>query len=153
MDRSLIKYDDSVKEDMNMLKIPDVEQLHIVLLIKLSHRYVNGNLSKILCKLIDPTHIYNTRQNRYPNIRVHSSTKFNNSSLVKAPNNWLNLSQTRVYSRRMHTTHSSTHLLVGGVCLSACWNSPLGVGLETPLGMDLETSPARPSTSLLGVGP
>lgn len=94
MDRLLIKYDDSVKEDMNMLKIPNVEQLHIVLLIKLSHRYVNGNLSKRLYNLMDPTelpHIYNTRQNRYPNIRAHSSTKFNNSSLVKVPNNLLNL--------------------------------------------------------------
>ena len=73
---------------MNMLKIPNVEQLHIVLLIKLSHRYVNGNLSKRLCNLMDPTelpHIYNTRQNRYPNIRVHSSTKSIIVLLLKCP--------------------------------------------------------------------
>ena len=67
--------------------------------------------------------------------------------------------QTRMHSSRMHTTHSSSHLVEGGsVCLSACWDtspqvwawrplwpdpstSPLGVGLEMP------PPPARPPTS------
>ena len=66
---------------MKMLKISNVEKLHIVSLIKLSHRYINGNLSKqLLAKLF---HTYSTRQNKYPSIRVHSVTKFNNSFLVK----------------------------------------------------------------------
>ena len=40
---------------------------------------------------------------------------------------------TRMHSSRMRTTRSSRHLL-GGVCLNACWDIPLGVGLETPPG-------------------
>ena len=41
-----------------MLKILNVEKLHIVLLIKLSHRYINGILSKqLLTKL---PHTYST---------------------------------------------------------------------------------------------
>ena len=32
----------------------------------------------------------------------------------------------------MRTTRSSSHW--GGVCLSACWDTPPGVGLETPPG-------------------
>ena len=35
-----------------------------------------------------------------------------------------------MHSSRMHTASSSSHLL-GGVCLSACWDTP-GVCLETP---------------------
>ena len=66
---------------MKMLKISNVEKLHIASLIKLSHRYINGNLSKQLITKLP--HTYSTRQNKYPNIRVHSSTKFNNSFLVK----------------------------------------------------------------------
>ena len=37
----------------------------------------------------------------------------------------------------MRTARSSSHQQ--GVCLSACWDTPLGVGLETPLGVSLET--------------
>ena len=67
----------------------------------------------------------------------------------------------------MCTIHSSSCLL-GGVCLSACWDTPSDVSLETPpvwawrppLGVGLETSqvwawrPPKPdpSTSPLGVG-
>ena len=37
-----------------------------------------------------------------------------------------------MHSSRMHTARSSSHLLgEGGVCLSVCWNTPPGVGLET----------------------
>ena len=44
-----------------------------------------------------------------------------------------------MHSSRMHTAHSSIHLL-GGVCLSACWDTPSGVGLEThPPVVHLET--------------
>ena len=55
---------------------------------------------------------------------------------------------TRMHSTRMRTARSSSRLLEGGVCLSACWDpppwawtwpTPLGVGLETPLGVGLET--------------
>ena len=51
--------------------------------------------------------------------------------------------KTRMHSSRMHNAHSSSHLL-GGVCLSACWDTPQGVGLETPppLGVGLETCKA-----------
>ena len=74
-----------------------------------------------------------------------------------------------MYSSRMRTARSGSCLL-GGVCLSACWDTPcgfgpgdppgcgpgdnppgcglggpLGVALETPLGVGLETTP-------LGVG-
>ena len=63
---------DSVKEGHEYVwKIPNAEQLHIVLLIKLSHRYVNCNLSRRLCNLLDPTelpHIYNTRQKQVSKI-------------------------------------------------------------------------------------
>ena len=85
------------------------------------------------------------------------------------------LRKTRMHSRRMSTTHSSSRLL-GGVYLSACWDTPQvlawrppSVGLETPPRCgpgDLPRcgpeepprcgpgDPARPdpSTSLLGVG-
>ena len=63
-----------------------------------------------------------------------------------------------MHSSRMRTAHSHSRLL-GGVCLSACWDTPPGpghppcVGLETsPLGMGLETPPARPVNLPLGVG-
>ena len=68
----------------------------------------------------------------------------------------------------MRTVHSSSCLLGGGVCLSACWDKPRGMGLETPQGVGLKTlwvwvwrpprcgpeNPPRPdpSTSALGVG-
>ena len=43
----------------------------------------------------------------------------------------------------MRAARSSSHLL-GGVCLSACWDThPLGVGLETPPGVGLETPPSQ----------
>ena len=46
-----------------------------------------------------------------------------------------------MHSSRMRTARSSSRLLEGGVCLSACWDThPLGVGLETPRP-DLSTSP------------
>ena len=80
---------------------------------------------------------------------------------------------TRMHSSRMSTTRSSSCLLPGGVCLSACWDThpqvwawaPLGVGLDTPLpdpparplniphlGVGLETPLARPLNTPLGVG-
>ena len=48
---------------------------------------------------------------------------------------------------RMRTTHGSSRLLGGGVCLNACWDTPwvwawrhpMGVGLETPQDVGLET--------------
>ena len=52
-----------------------------------------------------------------------------------------------MHSSRMRTARGSSHPR-GGVCLSACWdtprrcrpgNPPMGVGLETPLGVGLET--------------
>ena len=54
----------------------------------------------------------------------------------------------------MHTARSSSHLLgEGGVYLSPYWDTHTpGVGLETPLGVDLETPQPDPSTSPLGVG-
>ena len=67
--------------------------------------------------------------------------------------------------------HAAVAVCCGGVCRSACWDTPLGVGLETPppsvgletpppvwawrhpLGVGLETPPRPdPSTSPLGVG-
>ena len=50
-----------------------------------------------------------------------------------------------MHSSRMRTGRSSSRLL-GGVCLSACWDrsTPPGVGLETPV--------PDPLTSPLGVG-
>ena len=76
---------------------------------------------------------------------------------------------TRMHSSMMRTARSSSHQL-GGVCLSACWDTPprcgprdppgvgldslpLGVGLETPLGVGLETPQARPFKLPLGCGP
>ena len=48
---------------------------------------------------------------------------------------------TRMHSSRMRTTHSSSCLL-GSVCLSACWDTSPGVGLETPPpSVGLETPP------------
>ena len=41
----------------------------------------------------------------------------------------------------MRTTCSSSHLLMGGVCLCACWDTPLSVGLETPLRCRPEDPP------------
>ena len=57
---------------------------------------------------------------------------------------------TRMHSSKMRTARSSSHLL-GSVCLSACWDAPLGletplgVGLETPLGVGLETPSQTPN--------
>ena len=38
----------------------------------------------------------------------------------------------------------------GGVCLSTCWDTqpPMGVGLESPMGVDLETTPGCGSGDL-----
>ena len=76
---------------------------------------------------------------------------------------------TRMHSRRMHNVRSSSHLL-GGVCLSACWDTPPGCGpgdpqvrLWRPLGcgpgdhppppgVGLETLQARPLNSPPDVG-
>ena len=52
----------------------------------------------------------------------------------------------------MGTARSSSRLLGGGFCLSACWDTPLGLGLDTPPGMGLETPQPDPSTSPLDVG-
>ena len=51
------------------------------------------------------------------------------------------LDWTRKHSSRMRTTHGSS-CPCGGICLSACWDTPpIGVGLETPPGVGLETPP------------
>ena len=57
----------------------------------------------------------------------------------------------------MRTAHSSSRLL-GGVCLSAFWDTPLwvwpwppGVGLNTPTGVGLDTP--RPPNLPIGSGP
>ena len=44
------------------------------------------------------------------------------------------LCSTRMHSSKMRTARSSSRLLgvVWGVCLSACWDTSPGVGLETP---------------------
>ena len=60
----------------------------------------------------------------------------------------------------MRTYCSSSRLLGGGVCLSACWDTPQvlawrppSVGLETPpQGVGLETSPGVGLKIPLGVG-
>ena len=82
-----------------------------------------------------------------------------------------------MHSSRMRTGRNSSRLL-GGVYLSACWDTllspppclgldPLGIGLDPPLwawtpplgrpsplglGLGLDTPPARPPTSPLGLG-
>ena len=64
-------------------------------------------------------------------------------------------SKTRMHSSRMCTARSSSRLL-GDVCLSACWDTPLGLGLETPHppGVGLETlPPARFLNLPTGCGP
>ena len=53
---------------------------------------------------------------------------------------------TRMRSSRMRTARSSSRLL-GGVCLSACWDTP------SPLGVGLETPPTRSLNLPLGCGP
>ena len=73
-----------------------------------------------------------------------------------------------MHSSRMRTAGGSSRQLIGGVCLSACCDTP-GCGPGDPLGVGLETSPGvgpgdppgcgpadaqpDPSTSLLGCGP
>ena len=58
-----------------------------------------------------------------------------------------------MHSSRMHTAHSSSHLLVGGLPQCMLGYPPPGVGLETPLGVGLETPwvwawrPPRPDPS------
>ena len=66
---------------------------------------------------------------------------------------------------RMHTAHSSSHLLGRGVCLSACWDTPPPgpepprcgpeppVWAWTPLGVGLDTHLARPPNLHPGPGP
>ena len=67
-----------------------------------------------------------------------------------------NCMKTRMHSSRMRTVRSSSRLL-GGVCLSACWDAhppgpgpgpqpptPPALGLDTLPGLGLDTSPARP---------
>ena len=47
-----------------------------------------------------------------------------------------------MHSSRMRTIRSSSRLLRGGVCLSACWDThPPGLGLDTPTRPDPPTSP------------
>ena len=74
-----------------------------------------------------------------------------------------------MHSSRMRTTCSSSHLLMGGVCLCACWDTPLSVGLKTsprcgpgdprpdpstsPLGVGLETLPGQTPQLPTGCGP
>ena len=66
---------------------------------------------------------------------------------------------TRMHSSRIRTTRSSCHLL-GGVCLSACWDAPPGCGPGDPPSQTPQPPPrcgpgdppARPPTSPLGVG-
>ena len=57
---------------------------------------------------------------------------------------------TRMHSSRMRATHSSSHLLGGGVCLSACGGVtppiPPGVGLDPPPGCG-PGDPPRPDPS------
>ena len=56
-----------------------------------------------------------------------------------------------MHSSRMPTSRSSSHLFGGG--LPQCMlGYPLGVGMETPQGVGLETLQPDPSTSPLGVG-
>ena len=72
------------------------------------------------------------------------------------PSEFINI--TRMHSSRMHTARSSSRLLGGGVCLSACWdtppwvwawrpsqcgpgNPPPGIGLETPPGQTPQLPP------------
>ena len=47
--------------------------------------------------------------------------------------------KTSMHSSRMRTTRSSSRLVWGGVCLSACWGTPSGVGLETPVNRITDT--------------
>ena len=68
-------------------------------------------------------------------------------------------SKTRMHSSRMHTACSSSHLLGEEGCLPQCMlgytHTPTThphVGLETPLGVGLETPQPDPSTFPLGVG-
>ena len=49
-----------------------------------------------------------------------------------------NIIVTRMHSSRMRTARSSSRLLGGGVCLSACSDTPPGLGLDIPLGVGLE---------------
>ena len=48
--------------------------------------------------------------------------------------------QTRMHSSRMRVAHGRSHG-GGGVCLSACWDTPLGMNLETAPSVGLETPP------------
>ena len=54
-------------------------------------------------------------------------------------------------SSRMRTARSSSCLL-GGVCLSACWDTPPRPGPEHPYGVGLETPRAQAWTPPMGVG-
>ena len=51
----------------------------------------------------------------------------------------------------MRTARSSSCLL-GGVCLSACWDTPPRPGPEHPYGVGLETPRAQAWTPPMGVG-
>ena len=55
-----------------------------------------------------------------------------------------------MHSSRMRSARSSSRLRgKGGVCISACWDTPLwawpghppGLGLDTPPGVDLDSPP------------
>ena len=48
---------------------------------------------------------------------------------------------TRMHSSRMRTARSSSRLRGGGVCISACWDTPPGLGLETPHGQTPQPPP------------
>ena len=56
-----------------------------------------------------------------------------------------------MHSSRMHTAHSSS-CRGGDVCLSACWDTPLGVGLETPPVWAWRLPPGVGLETPLGVG-
>ena len=55
--------------------------------------------------------------------------------------------KTRMHSSRMCTDYSSSHLL-GGVCVSACWDTPPGPGLETPRVWTWTPPPTTPNLPL-----
>ena len=123
--------------------------------------------------------VWNKHMCQHNPFRIHSQTwDFDSLFLSGTEIQGSKIQINRMHSSRMRTARSRSCLLGGGVCLSACWDTPLqgvdletplvwawrpppGVGLETPQarhlnfppGVGLETLQARPLNFPLGCGP
>ena len=96
---------------LNIVKIEDLIKLE---LLKISHRYIYGNLPVRLGNLFNLSHhTYNTRTRNYLRTPQHTIEKYNASFLGKSPHLWLHLDdQLKDKSRlRLFTNHYVRHVI------------------------------------------